>query len=73
MKRLIIILIIIAFSLLLSGESKIDEVFQNALNEYETKNYENALRDFLSVENEGLINADLFYNIGNCYFRINQI
>ena len=73
MKRLIIILIIIAFSLLLSGESKIDEVFQNALNEYETKNYENALRDFLSVENEDLINADLYYNIGNCYFRLNQI
>ena len=73
MKKLVLILLIIAFSLLLSGESKIDEVFQNALNEYETKNYENALRDFLSVENEGLINADIFYNIGNCYFRLHQI
>ncbi len=73
MKKLILILLIISFSLLLIGESKIDEMFQNALNEYETKNYESALRDFLSVENEGLINADLFYNIGNCYFRLHQI
>lgn len=73
MKKLVIILLIIAFGLLLSGESKIDEVFQNALHEYEIKNYENALKDFLSVENEGLINADLFYNIGNCYFRLHQI
>jgi tetratricopeptide (TPR) repeat protein len=73
MKKLVLTLLIITFSLLLSGESKIDEVFQNALHEYETKNYENALRDFLSVENEDLINADLYYNIGNCYFRLNQI
>ncbi|MBL7149136.1 MAG: hypothetical protein ISS80_03595, partial [Candidatus Cloacimonetes bacterium] len=63
MKKLVLILLIIAFGLLLSGESKIEEVFQNALHEYETKNYENALRDFLSIENEGLVNADLFYNI----------
>jgi len=73
MKKLVLILLLISFSWLLLGESKIDEVFQNALNEYETKNYENALSDFLRVENEGLINADLFYNIGNCYFRIHQI
>ena len=73
MKKLTLILLIISFSLILLGESKIDEVFKKALNEYETKNYENALRDFLSIENEGLINADLFYNIGNCYFRLHQI
>ena len=73
MKKLTLILLIISFSLILLGESKIDEVFKKALNEYETKNYENALRDFLSIENEDLINADLFYNIGNCHFRLNQI
>ena len=73
MKKLILIILIITFNLLLWGESKIEEVFQNALHEYEIKNYENALRDFLSIENEGLINADLFYNIGNCYFRLHQI
>ena len=73
MKNSILILLIVTFNLLLWSESKIDEVFQNAIHEYETNNYQNALKDFLSVENEGLVNADLFYNIGNCYFRLHKI
>ncbi|MDA3814217.1 MAG: hypothetical protein PF570_08195, partial [Candidatus Cloacimonetes bacterium] len=35
--------------------------------------YQAALEKFSVIENEGIINSDLYYNIGNCNFRLNKI
>ncbi len=48
-------------------------IFEEAINSYQDKDYQTALEKFTLIENEGVINADLYYNIGNCYFRINEV
>jgi len=71
MKKFILLLMLISINLV--ATNKIDEVFQTASQSYENKDFAQSLQQFLSIENEGIINADLYYNIGNCYFRLNQI
>ncbi|MBC8385788.1 MAG: tetratricopeptide repeat protein [Candidatus Cloacimonetes bacterium] len=72
MKKIILILIIL-ISFTLFAESQANEVFQSAIKSYEEKEFEAALEQFLKIENENIISADLFYNIGNCYFRLNKL
>ncbi len=71
MKKIILLLMLISINIF--ATNKIDEVFQTASESYENKDFFQSLQLFLSIENEGIINADLYYNIGNCYFRLNQI
>ena len=70
-KIILIILSIITISLF--ADSQTDEVFQNAIKSYEQKEFSESLEQFLTIENENIISADLFYNIGNCNFRLNQL
>ncbi|MCK4653354.1 MAG: tetratricopeptide repeat protein, partial [Candidatus Cloacimonetes bacterium] len=73
MKKSAIILLLFILSVGLFANSRIDNLFQEALTDFESRDYQNALEKFRSIENEDIINADLFYNIGNCYFRLNEI
>lgn len=70
-KYYLILLIIIAVTSLTA--SQIDTMHQKAIAAYNNKDYQSALENFSLIENEGIVNADLFYNIGNCYFRLNEI
>ena len=53
--------------------SQIDTIHKEAINSYQDKDYQAALEKFSLIENEGIVNSDLYYNIGNCYFRLNEI
>jgi len=53
--------------------NQIDTILEEATNAYNDKDYQTALEKFNLIENEMIINADLYYNIGNCYFRLNEI
>ncbi|MCL2064929.1 MAG: SH3 domain-containing protein [Candidatus Cloacimonetes bacterium] len=50
-----------------------DDYVRRGIQEYQLNNFERALDNFLLAENTGLSNADLFYNLGNTYFRLNNI
>lgn len=73
MKRvfLLILSIILYFKLFASGSYKpiLDSAFQN----YKKGNYQKALEYYQKIEQQGLSSAYLYYNIGNSYFRLNQI
>jgi len=73
MKKLIPILLFLIFSFSTFAVNQIDAIYQDAINSFNDKDYQTALEKFSLLENEGIINADLYYNIGNCYFRINEI
>ena len=73
MRKSALILLLFILSVGLFANSRIDNLFQEALTDFESRDYQNALEKFRSIENEGIINANLFYNIGNCYFRLNEI
>ena len=53
--------------------NQVEMIHKEAINAYQDKDYQTALEKFSLIENEGTINADIYYNIGNCYFRINEI
>ncbi|MCK5051234.1 MAG: hypothetical protein KAS53_05830 [Candidatus Cloacimonetes bacterium] len=73
MKKTISILILVFIAASIFAVSQIDTIHKEAINSYNDKDYQTALEKFSLIENEGIINSDLYYNIGNCYFRINEI
>ncbi len=73
MKSSMFILFTIIVCVSLTGQNTLDNTLQAALSAYENNQFEVALQNFSQIENEGIINADLYYNIGNCYFRLGSI
>jgi len=73
MKKYYPLLLILLFTVTSLTASQIDIMHQNAITDYNNKDYQKALDNFSQIENEGIVNADLYYNIGNCYFRLNEI
>lgn len=47
--------------------------FETGVELFNDKEYAEALDKFLLLENEGIYNADLMVNIGNCYFRMEEL
>jgi tetratricopeptide (TPR) repeat protein len=64
-----VILIIPVFA----SSNLINQTFKDAITDYHNKNYDAAVEKLLYLENNGLVNADLFYNIANCQFRLGRI
>ncbi len=50
-----------------------EDIFNLGIVAYENKEYDESLKYFLRLENEDIINADLFYNIGSSYFRMGNL
>ncbi|MCD4817840.1 MAG: tetratricopeptide repeat protein [Candidatus Cloacimonetes bacterium] len=73
MKKIIITLLIIFAISSIFANKQIDNINNDAIKEYQNKDFTKALELFLQIENESIVNADLYYNIGNCYFRQNEI
>ncbi len=72
-KKTISTLILVFLAANIFAVSQIDAIYEEAINSYNDKDYQTALEKFSLIENEGIVNSDLYYNIGNCYFRINEI
>ena len=51
----------------------IDSVFYNSNNLYNSNHFDKALEGYLAIVNEDVNNGALYYNIGNCYYRLNQL
>ena len=71
-KQIFILIFLILLSLLQAADIN-QKIFNEAIEYFENKDFMEALELFRSLENEGLENADLYYNIGNCYFRSSDI
>lgn len=50
-----------------------DSLFVKANKEYSAANYESAVAIYEQISDSGYIAADLFFNLGNTYFKLNQI
>lgn len=51
----------------------LDAVHQTAVSEYRNKQFDKALANFSFLEKSNIHNPDLYYNIANCYFKMNRI
>ncbi|MBN1327804.1 MAG: tetratricopeptide repeat protein [Candidatus Cloacimonetes bacterium] len=72
MVRKIILLSALMMIFQLTAQNQ-EEIFEHAVSAFENKEYAKSLELFLQLENENILNADLYYNLGNCYFRLNQL
>ncbi len=69
---LIIILITILATVSLLAESNTD-TFKKANDLYSDGKYSQALELYSQLEKNGIESADLYYNMGNCYYRLRKI
>jgi tetratricopeptide (TPR) repeat protein len=63
---------ILFLSVNLSGFNA-EQMFRKANRFYKGKEYEKALELYLKIEDKGYAGGDLFYNIGNTYYRLNKL
>ncbi len=75
MKKLNLILILglvfLCSNFALSNET--ENYFKQGNELYTQGNFEEALGKYLKISNTEVESFELFYNIGNCYYRLNQI
>jgi tetratricopeptide (TPR) repeat protein len=72
MKKSIIVLLLILFSSAFA-QDELTAAFDSGVEAYQNKDFSKALELFLDIEKSGIQQADLFYNIGNCYFQLAEI
>lgn len=66
MKKIVILLLFVSFNLF--GNS-----FDEANKLYTAKQFDKALQIYLNLAEQNQPSANLYYNIANCYFRLNQL
>lgn len=64
--------IALLFSLVVSSQTS-NELFSKANNRYQNGKYVEAIEIYTSIEKQGLKSDDLFFNLGNCYYKLNKV
>ena len=49
------------------------DLFSEANNLYKTEEYSKAIDLYLSIEEQSLESSDLFFNLGNCYYKLTKV
>lgn len=71
MKKIIIVFILMITSFMSAQTAQ--DLFKQANEQYQQEDYTNAIKTFKSVLNEGLESSELYYNLGNAYYKTNQM
>jgi tetratricopeptide (TPR) repeat protein len=61
------------FSLSLNASDKADSLFTLGNEYYQSGDYEKAIATYLKVDSIGLYSPELYFNLGNAYFRSNKL
>ncbi len=69
-KKLTVILTFIAAFV---GHAQDESLFRSASRDYNDGNYEEAVKNYLAILEEGQHSAALYYNLGNAYYKLNEI
>jgi len=67
------LLIIWLFFSLVSNSQTTTEIFSKANNLYKNGEYEKAMELYYSFGEKGLESADLYFNLANCYYKLNKV
>lgn len=71
MKKIIFVFLIF-FSLVLEAQNA-NELFSNANNLYKNGEYSKAIELYSAIEKQGLESDELFFNLGNSYYKLNKV
>jgi len=70
MKKIVFLFLIIASSLTAQNA---DSLFETANNLYKEGKIEQAIESYREIESKNLISSELYYNLGNCYYKLNKV
>lgn len=65
--------ILLLFPLSLFSAENPETLFTKAKTAYDSNNFEKALEAYQEIEKQNVESFALYYNIGNCYYKLNQI
>lgn len=68
----IVFSIALLFSLVAVSQTA-NELFSKANNLYQTGKYTEAIEVYSIIEKQELLSDDLFFNLGNCYYKLNKV
>lgn len=70
MKRILFLLLIITN--FVHGQN-VDSLFVNANNLYKAGKFEDAIKEYEIIESKKLVSLELYYNLGNSYYKLNKV
>ena len=66
-------ILLVILSILLLSNQQVDEIFTQSNNHYTNGNYEAALDGYLEIINSGFESSELYFNLGNTFYKLNNI
>ena len=72
MKNKLLFILLLSLTNLFSFND-VDSIFNQSNNLYNSNSFEQAIDGYKSVLNKDINNGILYYNIGNCYYRLNNL
>lgn len=72
-RYIVLLLLLVLTADLVSGQEERSVKFKKGVEYYTASNYQEALNEWLDIYNTGYRSAELDYNIGNAYFKLNNI
>lgn len=68
-----VVLIIVLFVVQGVFAQSADELFTQANEKYKLEQYEEAIQLYDQIESLGVISSELYYNLGNSYYKLNKV
>jgi tetratricopeptide (TPR) repeat protein len=73
LKKIYLLLISLLIFPLVNNAQVEDSILSKGNNFYINENYEAAINSYLEIVESGFISEDLFFNLGNAYYKQNKI
>ena len=70
MKKIFFLLLMIANSVVAQNT---DDLFKSANDLYKNEKLEEAIELYKKIETQGLVSSELYYNLGNSYYKLNKV
>lgn len=69
-RTMIAALLLSALAVVAGRAQDVDSLWSSAVDEYTDGNYQAALDGFSAIEQAGYVSPDLYYNMGNCCYKL---
>lgn len=70
MKKILFLLLVVTSTI---HSQSVDSLFVQANNFYKTEQYQKAIDSYKKIEIQNMISADLYYNLGNSFYKLNKV
>jgi tetratricopeptide (TPR) repeat protein len=70
MKKILFLLLMVASSVVAQNT---DKLFSSANDLYKSDKLEEAIETYKKIESQGLVSSELYYNLGNSYYKLNKV